>query len=88
MSTICVDNEMQIEARNCAAQCWIESGGDFEKALHHYRRRHGGCRSVLVWIQVSAALIQIAYTLWKWWRDNQVTHPPVDRPMEGEPCDF
>ena len=63
--------EEKFRAAACAVKCWDEAGGDWDQAERLFSRRHGDCESVLIWLQIGAALIQIAYTIWKWRKDNK-----------------
>jgi hypothetical protein len=62
--------EQKFKAIACANDCWNESHGNLVDAESLFRKRHGGCESILLWVQLAAALIQIAYTIWKWRQEN------------------
>ncbi len=80
-SSVKLTSEQKFRAVACAMQSWDDASGNIEHADRLFRRRHGGCDSVLIWIQVAAALLQIAYTIWKWRQENAAN--PEARLPEG-----
>ncbi len=62
-----------MRARRLARQAWIEANGDYDKACE-----------IIGTLTVIDAVLQIAYLLFKFWKDTRVTIPS-EEPMQGEP---
>lgn len=74
--------EQKFKAVACANRCWDDAKGNYTEAKRLFRRRQGGCESVLIWIQIAAALLQIAYVIWKWRKEN-LTDLPTGQQLEA-----
>lgn len=70
-------------ARKFARQIWIDSGYDVDIADAIARRRivrrreePGEFGSVLLVLMFTSAILQICYTLFRFWRDTRTEVPP------------
>lgn len=78
-------------SRVFARQIWIDSGYDHDIACAIARRRivrrredPGEFGSVLLVLMFTSAILQICYTLFRFWRDTQTKIPP-ELAAKGEP---
>lgn len=75
----------RIKTRELARDAWIKSGGDIKKAKQIAKRdMKEALGNPLTMLIIASVVLQICYTLWKWWRDARVSIPP-EYPMPGEP---
>lgn len=72
------DRERQ-ELYSIAAEAWVESGFDEERAKEIARnkleQRYG---SLLGALQLIAVLLEICYILFRFWKERNVTVPPFE----------
>lgn len=76
MKLIKVNKEQKERALEIAEAAWQESGCRLPVARRLARRnvvKEFG--SIIIWVTLSAAILDICYTLFKIWRDLQVTDP-------------
>jgi hypothetical protein len=71
-----VTEDQKDDIRKIARLSWIEADGDMTKAKaicrQKVKEKYG---SIVVMITVAAALLQIAYTLFKFWQDLNQKRP-------------
>ncbi len=70
--------------RKLAAESWVESGGDVDGAMDIFRRKVREPQYGFS-IVVIAAIVQIAYYLFLFWKSMRVSDPLNEAPLEGEP---
>lgn len=69
----------RLRARDIAKQCWVESNQDMDRARELCRSRiKSEFGSIIAYITIAAALIRIAYTLFKLWMDLKVSEPTAE----------
>lgn len=68
--------------RRIARKHYLQCEGDYRKYKKGVRaeikQEYG---SILLYLTIAAVLLQIAYTLWKWWRDAKIKEPPELMPL-------
>lgn len=61
-----------------ARRCWIDSDGNVEKSRALARQNLSTVGSILTLLLIGSAILQICYTLFRFWRDMQVSVPPLE----------
>lgn len=70
--------------RKLARAAIIHARGNFTQAESYVRKHAGTLGNPLTMLMILGAVLQICYTLWKFWRDSQLTTPPLES-VDGEP---
>lgn len=82
----------RVKARFFARESWIEADGDatvarrlVKERVEVYRKSESqGYGSIILMLTITATMLQIAYTLFKFWKDTRTTVPP-EIPADDEP---
>ena len=77
----------RLAARAMARESYIEAGGDVAAAKKIFRAKLKGYGSILTMLTIGAIMLQIAYTLFKFWQDTRVAIPP-EEPASDEPVSY
>lgn len=72
------------KARRLARVAWVESNGDAELAETIFR---SSPEAVKIDPNTILLFLQIAMVLWKFWKENKITHP-THTPRMNEPVDW
>lgn len=73
------------KAREIARSSWIATNNNMYLARHVAREKaKEEFGSLITAIMVVSAVLQICYTLFKFWKEMNITHPTIE-PLESEP---
>ncbi len=79
----------RVRSREIACSCWVASGFDEPRAIELTKqavaddKAKGVYGNPLVALMIAYYIASMAYLAYKFWRDQQVKHPP-EKPIVGE----
>ncbi len=82
-------SEQNREGRRIARKSWIAAEGDMAKAKQLAKAEvHEQYGSIILAITLAAAILQICYTLFKFWQATHCVNPPETPPVGVEPFSY
>lgn len=79
----------KLHGRDIARRHYIDSKGDEAKFREGVKAEvQESYGSIILMVTLAAAILQICYTLYKFWKDTKTTIPPMEPVAGVEPVDY